>query len=106
MAAQSAALDREMARLGRNIRSWRKISGLTAQIAAERAGVSRDTLRAIETGRSTSSENLLAIMRTVGILGPVVDASDPISSDFGSRNLARTNVERVRTPAVQKRNGQ
>ncbi|MBH0022701.1 helix-turn-helix domain-containing protein [Salinibacterium sp. SWN248] len=98
MASQSANLAREMERLGRNIRAWRKISGLTTLITAERAGVSRDTLRAIETGRSTSSENLLAVMRVVGILAAVVDASDPIASDFGSRNLARASVERVRSP--------
>lgn len=98
MASKSAVLKREMERLGRNIKSWRKISGLTAHITAERAGVSRDTLRAIETGRSTSSENLLAVMRTVGILAAVVDAADPIASDFGSRNLARASVERVRIP--------
>lgn len=103
MASQSATLAREMERLGRNVRSWRKISGLTAHITAERAGVSRDTLRAIETGRSTSSENLLAVMRAVGILAAVVDASDPIASDFGSRNLARASVERVRIPRSAQR---
>lgn len=102
MAASSPALDREMERLGRNIRSWRKIVGLTAQITADRAGVSRDTLRAIETGRSASSENLFAVMRTVGILAAVVDSTDPINSDFGSRNLARASVERVRIPGTQK----
>lgn len=98
MAAPSPALDREMARLGENIRSWRKILGQTVQITAARAGVSRDTLRSIETGQSTSSENLLAVMRTVGILATVIDAADPVNSDFGSRNLARAAVERVRRP--------
>lgn len=99
MAASSLALDRQMALLGANIRSWRKISGLTAQITAARAGVSRDTLRAIETGQSTSSANLLAVMRTIGILGTVIDSTDPINSDFGSRNLARASIKRVRLPA-------
>ena len=101
MAASSPALDRELVRLGGYIRSWRKILGLTVQITAARAGVSRDTIRAVETGQSTSSENLLAVMRTVGILANVIDAADPVNSDFGSRNLGRANVERVRTPRQQ-----
>lgn len=97
--AAGPGLSREMVRLGSNVRAWRKIIGLTADIVAERAGISRDTLRAIENGRSTSSENLFAALRAVGILSQVVDASDPLASDFGSRNFARTGVERVRIPA-------
>jgi DNA-binding XRE family transcriptional regulator len=101
MAAASPAIARELTRLGANVRAWRKIVGLTAEMTAERAGVSRDTLRAIETGRSVSSENLMAVLRTVGILATVVDASDPINSDFGSRNLARAAVQRVRVPSAR-----
>lgn len=96
MAAPSLMVTRELARLGGNVRAWRKIGGLTAELAAERAGVSRDTLRAIESGRSVSSENLLAVLRVVGILASVVDASDPVNSEFGVRNLGRASVQRVR----------
>jgi transcriptional regulator with XRE-family HTH domain len=99
MATPSPIVSRELKRLGENVRAWRKIGGLTAEMAADRAGVSRDTLRAVETGRSVSSENLLAVLRTVGILATVVDASDPITSDFGARNLVRTTVQRVRVPS-------
>lgn len=105
VAATSMALDREMVRLGGNIRAWRKISGLTIKIAADRAGVSRDTLHAIETGRPVSSQNLLAVLRIVGILASVIDATDPVNSDFGARNIARASVERVRLPRQTSVNG-
>ena len=96
MRSPSPVIDRELRRLGENVRNWRKISGLTAEMTAERSGVSRDTVRAIESGRPTSTENLFAVLRTLGILADVVNASDPINNDFGSRHLARTGVERVR----------
>jgi transcriptional regulator with XRE-family HTH domain len=103
VAATSPAVSRELARLGANVRSWRKIAGLTAEMAADRAGVSRDTLRAIETGRSASTENLLAVLRILGILAPVIEATDPINSEFGVQNLARASVERVRVPGRRPR---
>ena len=96
MAAARPGLTREMKRLGANLRAWRKINGLTAEMVAERARISRDTLRAIENGQSTSSANLIAAMQVVGVLGPAVDATDPVNSDFGVRNLARADVARVR----------
>ena len=96
MVTARPGLAREMKRLGANLRAWRKINGLTAEMVAERARISRDTLRAIENGQSTSSANLIAAMQVVGVLGPAVDATDPVNSDFGVRNLARADVARVR----------
>jgi len=89
-----------MMRLGSNLRAWRKINGLTAEMVAERARISRDTLRAIENGRSASSENLFAVMQVVGVLSPAVDATDPVNSDFGVRNLSLANVARVRRTKI------
>ncbi len=103
MASTSPDVSRELARLGVNARAWRKISGLTAEMTADRAGVSRDTLRAIETGRTTSTENLLAVLRVLGIHSAVIDATDPVNSEFGVRNLARASVDRVRVPRTAPR---
>jgi len=91
-------LTRDMRHMGENLRAWRKIHGLTAEMVAQRARVSRDTLRAIENGHSTSSENLLAVMQVVGVIHSVVDATNPVNDDFGVRNLQRTHHQRVRQP--------
>ena len=61
------ALAREMEALGAHVRAWRKIHLLTAAMVAERARISRDTLRAIENGQSVSSENLLAVLQVSGV---------------------------------------
>jgi transcriptional regulator with XRE-family HTH domain len=39
--------------LGEHVSTWRKLNRLTAAQVAERANISRDTLRAIEQGRGT-----------------------------------------------------
>ena len=98
----SPILNRAMTQLGRNIRNWRKINGLTAELTAERAGCSRDTLRAIESGRSTSTENLLGVLRVLGLLDAVVSATDPLTTDFGAQNFDRTGAERVRIPGERR----
>jgi transcriptional regulator with XRE-family HTH domain len=50
----------------------------------ERADISRDTLRAIEQGKGTAStENLLRVLRVLGILDQVVIAADPYQTDVG-----------------------
>ena len=43
-------IDRELTEFGEHIRGWRMVLGLTAQQVAERAGITRDTLRKIEAG--------------------------------------------------------
>ena len=55
--------------LGTHVSNWRKLNRLTAAQVAERAGISRDTLRAIEQGKGTvSTENLLRVLRIIGII--------------------------------------
>jgi transcriptional regulator with XRE-family HTH domain len=51
---------------------------------AERAGISRDTLRSIEQGKGTAStENLLRVLRVIGIVDRVIEAADPYQTDVG-----------------------
>ncbi|HEV6954627.1 MAG TPA: helix-turn-helix transcriptional regulator [Promicromonospora sp.] len=77
-------IDRQLAALGGHVRGWRMILGLTAQQVAERADITRDTLRKIETGDSTVSlRNVAQVLRALGVLDQVVDAIDPLDSDIG-----------------------
>jgi transcriptional regulator with XRE-family HTH domain len=79
-----------------HVSAWRRLRGLTQQQLADRAGVSRNTVRALEAGTgSTSLENVLRILRAVGLLDAVPEALDPMRTDIGR---ARVDLpQRVRT---------
>ena len=67
-----------------------------AQVS-ERAGISRDTLRAIEQGKGTAStENLLRVLRILGVLDGVVAAADPYQTDVGRLRADEILPKRVR----------
>ena len=93
----STTRQRRMEELGNSIRSWRKASRLTAAIVAERAGITRDTLRAIEEGSgSVRVENLFAVLEALGIDPLVLAAVDPMNNERGRALAARGLPERVR----------
>src|SRR5271154_2629384 len=82
--SQSPALGRALRVFGENATSWRKLQRLSAGTVSARAGISRDTLRAIEAGRGTASlENTFRVLRVLGVLDRVVEASDPYDTDVG-----------------------
>src|SRR5271170_4938076 len=84
--------------LGTHISNSRKLQRLTAAQVAERAGISRDTLRAIEQGKGTSSiENLLRVLRIIGILDDVVASADPYQTDVGRMRADEILPRRVRS---------
>ena len=88
-------IDRQTAAFGEHVRGWRLVLDLTAQQVAERAGISRDTLRKIETGdASVSFRNVAQVLRALGVLDQSVDAIDPLNSDIG--RLRAGNLERRR----------
>src|ERR1700728_1845921 len=88
---------RALRTLGTHVSDWRKLERLTAAQVAERAGISRDTLRAIEQGKGTAStENLLRVLRILGILDGVVAAADPYQTDVGPLRRAEILLKRVR----------
>lgn len=88
---------RALADIGEHVRTWRKLNGLTAALVAERAGINRQTLRDIETGTGTvNSENLLRVLRVLGILPAVVAATDPLSTDVGRLRADQALPQRVR----------
>ena len=91
------AVSRGLRVLGTHVSNWRKLQRLTAAQVAERANISRDTLRAIEQGKGTvSTENLLRVLRILGILDAVVAAADPYQTDVGRLRMDEILPKRVR----------
>jgi transcriptional regulator with XRE-family HTH domain len=80
----SPARGRLLAELGANIERWRRLQGLSAVQLAERAHVTRDTLRALEQGAgSPRLDSVLAVLTSLGIAGTVVESTDPWNSAAG-----------------------
>lgn len=68
--------------LGENIERWRRVNGLSATELADRAAVTRETLRAVEAGTGAPRlDSVLAILIALGIAEPVVDATNPYNSE-------------------------
>ena len=75
---------RQLASIGENIVRWRKLQGLSASAVAERAYVTRQTLRAIENGTGTASvDSLFAVLNVLGITNNVLASMDPTQSESG-----------------------
>jgi transcriptional regulator with XRE-family HTH domain len=91
------SVERSLRRLGEHMTTWRKLQRLTTTVLSERAGVDRSTLRAIETGRGTTSiENLLRVLRVLGIMDKVVECADPYTTDVGKLRADEVLPRRVR----------
>jgi transcriptional regulator with XRE-family HTH domain len=98
VARRSARTERDLARFGDNILRWRKIQGLTAAMVAERAGITRDTLRSIERGDGAPRlENAFAVLRVLGQTESVITATEPLNTELGRVNSAQSLPQRVRT---------
>lgn len=77
-------INREIEEFGEHVRGWRMVLGLTAQQVSERGGITRDTLRKIESGNATVGFGSVAqVLRALGVLDQVVGAVDPLNSDIG-----------------------
>lgn len=88
---ESANRRRRIAQFGESIHRWRKLSRLSAELVAERAGITRDTLRAIESGKGTARlENVFAVLEALGIDNIVVAAVDPLNDERGRALIQRT----------------
>ncbi|MDR0501095.1 MAG: helix-turn-helix domain-containing protein [Coriobacteriales bacterium] len=76
--------------LGINIRTWRKLQGITATKLAMRAGISRTTLANIENGSGTTSlANFFAVLEALGIAAHLVQASYPAQTELGRELIYR-----------------
>jgi transcriptional regulator with XRE-family HTH domain len=84
--------------------TWRKLRGLTQAQLADRSGVSRNTLNRLEGGGGgISTENLLRILRGLGILDNLSNALDPYESDIGRLRSGQQLPERVRPRSLSER---
>lgn len=71
----------QLAAFGENIRRWRSLNGMSAAELADRAAVTRDTLRALESGTGGRVDSLFAVLGALGIADTAIDAIDPFRSE-------------------------
>lgn len=85
--------------LGEQLVAWRKLQRLTQAIVAERAYISRTTLRKLEQGDSSvGMEHFLDVLRALGCLKYLLDGLDPFDTPVGRHCAIEQLPERVRTP--------
>jgi transcriptional regulator with XRE-family HTH domain len=83
--------------LANSIATWRKLRGLTQAQLAERADVSRGVVGRLEAADGgVSVENLLRILRALGIQDLLAEALDPLASDIGRLRSEEELPRRVR----------
>jgi transcriptional regulator with XRE-family HTH domain len=83
---------RALAALGLNVRLARQRRGLTATLLAERAGMSRPTLRAIERGEPGVTLGALAnVLQSLGLEGDLeaIGRDDPLGRKLDDAQLER-----------------
>ena len=90
-------IERQITTFGEHVRGWRMVLGLTAQQVAERADITRDTLRKIETGDpSVSFRSVAQVLRALGVLDAAVNSIDPLGSDIGRLRAGNLTKRRAR----------
>lgn len=83
--------------VGQHLTAWRKLNGLTAEQVAERAGISRGTLRRLERGAPTVGLDVfLNVARVLGPLDDFVSSLDPYGTDLGRARADQALPKRVR----------
>ena len=87
---------RSLVTLGQHFATWRRLRQLTSAQVADRAGVARGTVAAIEGGRGASLENVLRVARALGVLDLLVRAIDPYETDVGRLRAEEGLPRRVR----------
>lgn len=88
-----------LAAIGSSVQRWRKVQGLTAQMLADRAGISRGTLRDIERGAgSVRLENLICVLVVLDRQDDLVRALEPLNTQIGQIRANRMLPQRVRIP--------
>lgn len=96
-------LRRGLRSLGQDLATWRKLRGLTQAQLADRSDVARTTLNRLENGDGgVSTENLLRVLRGLGILDNLSQALDPYESDIGRLRSEERLPERVRPRSLRK----
>jgi transcriptional regulator with XRE-family HTH domain len=95
-------LSRALRSLGEDVTAWRKLRGLTQTQLADRSDVARTTLIRLEDGDGgVSTENLLRVLRGLGVLGDLTSALDPYESDVGRLRSEQQLPQRVRPRSLR-----
>ena len=105
-AAPLPAITRALGELGTNLKLARQRRRLTAELVAERAGMSRPTLRAIE--RGDAGVTLGAVASVLHTLGLEKDLAAVGRDDVLGRKLADAQLEsqmRVDGPRARRNDG-
>lgn len=90
-------IERSARQIGTDIAGWRKVLGLTAAQVADRADISRDTLRKVEHGDpSVGFHVVLRVLRALGILDRLKSSLDPLATDLGRSRASQLSRKRVR----------
>ena len=79
-----------------NLDLARRQQRITVELLAERANLSVPTVRNILNHGSGTLENFLRVVRILGLLDPVVDATDPLNTDIGKLRANEDTPLRVR----------
>ena len=88
--------------IGSQLALWRRMQNLTAQQVAERADISRDTLRRLEHGDpGVTLASFLGVLRALGALDRAVDALDPMQTDVGRVRAIESILPAIKNPAVK-----
>jgi transcriptional regulator with XRE-family HTH domain len=91
------AVRRANSQMADAVAAWRKLRGLTQSQLANRAGVGRRTIVRLESGDSTVTvENLLRVLRALGLLDALPRALDPYETDIGRLRADEQLPQRVR----------
>ena len=92
-----AAVLRAAREVGLDFTGWRKILGLTAAQVADRADITRDTLRKLEHGDpGVSFHVVLRVARALGLLDTLTHWLDPLDTDLGRARASQLERKRVR----------
>ncbi len=84
-----------MRRLGANLKSRRIILGLSQDLVAERADISRSTLMRLEAGEGGKVEHLLTVASVLGVAEDLINALDPLNTDLGRARAHMLNRQRA-----------
>lgn len=91
------AVGRALSESAGHLVAWRKLRGLTQAQLADRADVALNTVRRLEGGDGgVTFENLLRILRALGIAESLSAALDPYRTDLGRLRSEEQLPDRVR----------
>jgi transcriptional regulator with XRE-family HTH domain len=81
--------------LGANLKARRIILGLSQELVAERANISRATLMRLEAGDGGKVEHLMIVASVLGIAENLIESIDPLNSDLGRARAHLLNRHRA-----------